>query len=219
MKSILYTSLILLVLGIFACSEPYDPNVVSKQKILVVDGFLGNLAGSNYIALSLASSYDRMGKLSPVSKAEVFITDNTNNVFMYKEYSSGYYKQVDTSFAGSVNKSYTLTVKTSDGTLYHSNPEVMMPALAPAHVYGGYNKEDQLVKYVDGTTIKTEKDVCEIYCDYESTDQVTPRFRFTSSHLIEYIINKNTGPPAGGPIFYCWSIGDDNSLRFTDEKY
>jgi hypothetical protein len=222
MKSTLYISALAMILCMFACTEPYDNPVHSDYKVLVVDGFLNNRPGSNYVSLSLASSYDGTGAPEHISNALVFATDNTDSVFMYMETSPGYYKPVDTSFAGRVNKTYTLTVKTPDGPEYVSKPEIMMPLLAPANVYGGYNQVEQLVVNQDGTTKKTVKDVCEIYCDFESDDQVTPRFRFTTSHLVEYMIDKLLNPPENGVFgytFYCWITGEDNSLRFTNEKY
>jgi hypothetical protein len=214
--------LLITLIGISSCTEPYDDAAHSDKQILVVGGFLGNKAGDSYVSLSLATSYDASGVPTKVNNAAVYITDNTDSVFMFREYSSGYYRPVDTSFAGRINKIYTLTVKTADGQEYVSQPETMLPVITPSKAYAGYNQIEELIQNENGASFLNVKDVTELYLDYDGEGEATPRFRYTTSHLVEYIIDKLLNPPAGGVFgytFYCWITGVDNSLRFTNEKY
>jgi hypothetical protein len=217
MKNTIYILLLLLLFGVLSCREPYEDNIITGKQVLVVDGLLSNNPGGTYVTLSLATSYNSVVAGSSVHNARVFITDNTDSVFAFQENSPGRYTPVNTSFAGVVNKTYTLAVETTDGQVYVSKPETMMPPLAPVKVYGGFNTEEQLVENLDGATTKTVKDICDIYFDYIGSNNVTPRFRYTSSQLIEYIIDKTVGLTSY--IFYCWITQADNTLRFTNEKY
>lgn len=213
---------IITLLGLSSCTEPYDDAPHSDKQVMVVNGFLSNWAGSSFVSLTLATSYDANGAPNRVTSAAVYITDNTGNTFRFREISAGNYYPVDTSFAGIINKTYTLTVKTTDGTEYVSKPETMLPEIIPAQAYAGYNQVEELIQNESGTSSLKLKDVSELYLDYNSNGEVTPRFRYTTSHLVEYIIDKLLNPPLGGVFgytFYCWITSEDNSLRFTNEKY
>jgi hypothetical protein len=221
MKAISTISLIL-VFGIISCRKPYDPHLDTGQQVMVVDGFLSNVAGTNYVSLSWATPFDKTVTPTLIRNARVFLTDNSGNVINYKEYSPGYYKPLDISFAGAINKTYTLKVETPDGKAYVSKPEVLMPLLSPVKVSGGYNQEEVLVDDPLGGVDKQVKDVCEVFYDFAGDQGITPRFRFTSSQFVEYIINKVLIPPKdlkASYLFYCWLTEYDYTLRFTNEKY
>jgi hypothetical protein len=216
------TLLFLAISTLLSCTEPYSADIDAGQEVLVINGFLCNQAGKNYVILTTASPYDSIGAPKYVRNAQVYVTDINNRVYPFREISRGCFEPVDPAFAGVAKKSYTLTVKTSDGNLYTSKPEILMPALLPQKVSGGYSKRESLVKnYYSGVT-KTVDDVCELYYDYKSDDGNLPRFRFTSFQLIEYTIYKELIPPVDGKtgiMFYCWITFDDKELRFTNEKY
>jgi hypothetical protein len=221
MKTITTISLIF-ILGIISCKKPYDPHIDTGQQVLVVDGFLSNVPGTNYVSLSWATPFNKSVTPFLIRNARVSLTDNTVNVIYYKEYAPGYYKPLDVSFAGVINKPYTLKVETPDGKTYVSKPEVLMPLLSPVKVSGGYNRHEVLVDDPMGGVDKQVTDICEVFYDFASDQGSTPRFRFTSSQLIEYIIYKELIPPKdlkAGYLFYCWLTEFDNTLRFTNEKY
>jgi hypothetical protein len=214
--------MLLFTAGLLSCTEPYDPDIDRGQQVLVIDGFLNNHTGNNHVVLSMANPYDSAGIPKRIRNARVFITDNDRRVSLYKEITPGYYIPVDASFTGEVNRTYTLTVETPDGQVYESEPEVLMPPLIPEKVSGGYNTAEKLVGNYYGDISKTAEDICEIYYDFESDNAEIPRFRFTSSQITEYLIYKELIPPTDAKasiLFYCWMTKDDNSLRFTNEKY
>ena len=222
MKLPAYILLFLILPGLFACTEPYDADIRTDQKILVVDGYLDNQVGNSYVKLSVAIPYDSTGIPQRVTGASVSVHDNTGTAIPFKETSAGYYKPLKSSFAGEINKSYTLTVNTPDGLVYVSKSEKMMPQLNPIKVSGGYNKQEIVIKDYYGNYSKKVTDFCEIYYDFSGESEEIPRFRFTSSQLAEYIIYKELPIPKDtltGYWFYCWLTTADNNLRFTNEKY
>lgn len=213
-KSFLF--IILIAITCCSCRMPYEPDIETNNEILVVDALLTNQAGASYVKLSMAIPYDGAGTSPAVENATVFLTDENNSRISFSETSAGYYESVDTEFEGAVNVTYELTVITPDGCTYVSAPETIPEDMEPDSVYGGYDQVEYLTQDADGRTIKHKKDFCALYFDY-SGETVAPRFRYTSSQLIEYGIAINQDMLSG--IFYCWMTQNDNDLRFTYEKY
>jgi hypothetical protein len=210
----------ILILLLFACTELYEADIDSDQQVLIIDGFLGNTPGNNYVVLSNSLPFDSVGSRKKISGARVVLTDNAGtNIPLKESFPGTYYNK---SFAGEINKTYTLTVETPDKHIYMSAPERMLALMNPSKVSGGYGKDVKLVENSYGEINKKEKDICEIYYDFKTTDEDIPRFRFTSSQIVEYTIFKDVMPPRNGMsgfIWYCWNVQNDNSLIFTNEKY
>lgn len=204
--------IILIVITCCSCRLPYNPDVEAGNKILVVDALLTNHAGASYVRLSMAIPYDVTGISPCVMNATVFLTDETNNSISFSETSPGYYEPVDTEFEGKIHVAYKLSVITPDGSVYVSAPETIPEDIEPVNVYGGYTQTEYLIKVENGKTIRQTGKFCALYFDYIGVD-VVPRFRYTSSRLIEYGISIASG------TFYCWKTVHDNNLRFTNEKF
>jgi hypothetical protein len=212
----------IIILSLFACTELYKADIDSDQQVLIIDGFLGNVPGNNYVTLSISLPFDSIGNRKKISGARVLLTDNTGSNILFKETSAGTYKPANSSFAGEINKTYTLTVETPDKQVYLSSPQKMLPQVDPARVSGGYAKNIFLVENSNGQISRREDDICEIYYDFTNSGGEIPRFRFTSSQIIEYAIFKEVMPPRNnisGYLFYCWFVENDNYLIFTNEKY
>jgi hypothetical protein len=216
-----FSIILIMLAALYSCTELYEADIETDQEVLVVDAYLDNIAGNSYVLLTRSMPFDTLGQPRRVKGARVYLKDNTGLTINYKESYTGYFKPVSASFAGVANKTYTLTVETPAG-IFVSEPEMLMPQLVPSLVSGGYNKEEKLVKYYSGEIHKEVNDICEIYYDFKTTGTDIPRFRFTSSQIVEYLIYKELMPPRdaiSGYMFYCWFVTDDNSLRFTNEKY
>lgn len=205
--------LVLSALALFSCRTPYNPDIDSEQKILVVDAFISNQPQTSYVKLTLALPHDSSGNYPVVQNANVFIKDKNSNTIVFEEVNPGFYEPVDHDFAGAIENSYVLTVSTEDGYTYESRPQIIMSDMEPAKVYGGYTKIEYLKKDAFGKTVKVSEKVCATYFDYLSIEK-TPRFRYHSKQLVEYF-----NPLGFNLNFYCWRTEKDNSLRFTDEDY
>ncbi|MBN1143908.1 MAG: DUF4249 family protein [Bacteroidales bacterium] len=205
--------LALTIIVVWSCREPYKPDIDTDQQVLVIDAFLTNYPGYNFVKLTLAVPYDSAGAYPAVSNATVYLTDNTDSVFYFEETGAGYYEPVTFDFEGVINKSYILTVIAPDGNTYVSKPETLLPEMQPSNVYGGYYQAQHLRKNSFGQMVMETEDVCALYFDYEG-DTLTPRFRYNSSQLVEYYLIKELIN-----FFCCWQTHKDNNLRFTNEKY
>jgi Domain of unknown function (DUF4249) len=197
-----------LVITFSSCRMPYEPDIEADQEILVVDALLTNRTSASYVKLSMAMPYDVTGTSPSVENATVYLTDYKHNRIYFSETSSGYYEPVDTVFAGEINVSYLLTVIMSDGCIYVSQPQRIPESMEPDSVYGGFDEEEYLTEDDFGKTVRVTEGVIAIYLDYMG-EIVTPRFRYTSSQLVEWRVNHS----------YYWRTYTDNSLRFTNEKY
>jgi hypothetical protein len=206
---------IIFILSMFACTEPYEADIESDQQVLIIDGFLGNTPGNNYVILSISLPFDSVGIPKKVSKARVILTDNAGTKITFKEGYPGTYS--NTSFSGEINKTYTLTVETPDNQVYVSSPQKMLPQMDPVRISADYAKNITLGKNGYGQIFRKENDVCEVYYDFKNAGGDMPLFRFTSSQIVEYVIGKE--PPLISTSFYCWYVQSDNSLIFTNEKY
>jgi hypothetical protein len=208
---------IILFLSLIACTELYIADIDSNQQVLIVDGFLGNVPGNNYVTLSTSLPFDSVGIRKMIAGARVMLTDNTGSNILYTETSAGIYKPANKSFAGEINKTYTLTVETPDKQVYVSSPQKMLPQIVPSKISADYAKDVTLVKNLNGQIFRRENDICEVYYDFKNAGGEIPLFRFTSSQIVEYVIAKELPMPSFS--FYCWYVVDDNSLIFTNEKY
>jgi hypothetical protein len=211
-----FFSFLVLVVTLCSCSEVYNPDVDTDSQVLVVDAFLNNHISGNYVKLTKAIPYDTVGAYPRVRKATVYLTDNTDSIFYYEETSAGYYEPVSSSFHGVVNKTYILTVITTDGYTYKSAAETLLPEKEPDKVYGGFEVESSVETDAYGQYYVESEDVCAIYFDYTG-ETTTPRFRYTSTQIIEFLIEKEVNE--NYYTFYCWTTETDKTLRFTNETY
>jgi len=203
-------------LFLLSCTELYEPDIDNRNQILVIDAFIGNSVGTSYVSLSLSLPFDSLGIPEKISPESVYVTDDQNIKTVFRKSSPGVYIPENYSFKGEINKTYILTVKTSDNQVFQSSPQKMLQPLNPVKVWGGYNKYSYLYDNGNGKVIPREEDVCEIYFDFISSSGELPRFRFTSSQIVEYTITKGM---MNEMTFFCWFTTDDKSLRFTSEKY
>jgi hypothetical protein len=199
-----------------ACTELYNADINNRQQFLVIDAFIGDSPGINYVKLSYSLPFDSVGTPQKISSAKVYVTDNLKVITPFTENTPGMYTPLNPSFTGVINKTYTLSVETPDKEIYVSYPQKLLPQVNPVKVSGGYGKKATLFENAYGQAQKREENVCEIYYDFKAIQEEVPRLRFTSSQIMEYIISKGIMQPV---VFYCWYVYTDNSLRYTSEKY
>ncbi len=204
--------LALMVIALASCRTPYDPDIDTDQQILVVDAFLSDQPSTSYVRLTMAIPYDSSGNNPPVQSATVFFTDQNHQVIHFQENQPGYYEPTEADFAGEVNGVYVLTVITTDGDSYESDPQTILPGMDPSRVYGGFDRIEYLSKDAFGKTIKVTEVVCATYFDYLGNTE-TPHFRYRSSQLVEYSLDKLV------LFINCWRTETDNNLRFTNQKF
>jgi len=116
--------LLILVLSITTCIDPFNPDIKGREALLVVDGLLTNENRSYTIRLSKTTPSQNDEPVM-VSGAFMTITDQNGTESRLSETSSGIYRTDSLSFRGEAGSTYTLYIRTTDGTEYKSDPSVM----------------------------------------------------------------------------------------------
>ena len=125
---------LLLVCMLCRCIDPYSPKLNAFESLLVVDAFLTNENRSYNVRLSRTIPAQNI-KPSMVSGALVIIKDENGNNSQLQQTSAGIYKTDSLLFQGEIGNTYTLYIKTAEGTEYQSEPCLMYPVQQIDSVY------------------------------------------------------------------------------------
>src|SRR5674476_1113766 len=98
-----------------SCSKVYDSHVDTAQNMLVVDGRITNKKEAYHVTLTYAKPFNSSEKSTPVSGANVFVTDNLNNSYKFNERDKGDYVSDSLQFTGQPGHTYRLHILTTDG--------------------------------------------------------------------------------------------------------
>jgi hypothetical protein len=105
------------------CIEPFIPNIEVYQSLLVVDGLITDENSAYSVKLSKSMQEDAEPVM--VSDASVSVSDDIGNTYYFENAGEGNYKSIYTQFTGSVGRTYTLNISTSDGEVFRSDPCLM----------------------------------------------------------------------------------------------
>lgn len=130
-----------LVFVFYTCIDPYSPNLKESESLLVVDGLLTDENISYQVKLSRTYS-EQYSDPVMVSGALVSIRDNNGNEYPLNERTEGVYKTDSLTFRGTPGMSYTLHIKTSEGSEYESESCFMYPVEPIDTVY--YSKDQEI---------------------------------------------------------------------------
>jgi hypothetical protein len=219
MKSVI-PILILSCLLPVSCYEPFDADIEGDEKILFVDGLVTDEVASYYVRLGYASKFDSARAREPVYSARVTVTDDKGIYYLFKETKNGYYKSDSLKFTGSPGRTYTLNIVTSNGDIYQSDPQKLLPRYAPANI----SAEHDFKEIIDQFTGYVKRDLgAKINIDIQGGTEVLPRFRITSELLKQYFyVLWIPPPPAPNSImysFYCWQSDQANpDINLTENE-
>lgn len=114
---------LIIIILLTTCIEPYVPNIEGYQSLLVVDGLITDENSAYTVKLSRSMKED--GEPVMVSDASVSVSDDIGNTFYFESTGDGFYQSDVTSFKGTVGRTYTLNITTSEGEQYKSDPCMM----------------------------------------------------------------------------------------------
>ena len=134
--------LILLILFsmIITCIDPFNPDLKGITSILIVDALLTNENRSYTVEISRTSQTQNTNP-EMVSWAEVSIKDNTGLSANLRETAAGIYQTDSLQIRGEAGNSYTLYIKTFEGTEYESDPCIMYPVQPIDSIYYANDQE------------------------------------------------------------------------------
>lgn len=197
--------ILLTIVTLCTCIDPYDPQMKGYESLLVVEGLITDENASYEVKLSRTM---QTGNSIPerVSDATLYITDETGSRSDLENLGNGLYKTDSTLFRGAVGKTYTLHITTGDGRNYASEPCVMLPVPDIDSVY--YEKEEEITDNQN----ETQKGI-RIYLDSKGGGisnqylrwqfEETWKFRVPMPKKFNYI-NDTTILPVNEINEFCW---------------
>lgn len=114
---------LIIIFLLTTCIEPYVPNIEGYQSLLVVDGLITD--ENSVYTIKLSRSMKEDGEPALVSDASVSVSDDIGNTYYFEYAGEGIFKSDNTQFTGSVGRTYTLNISTSDGEVFKSDPCLM----------------------------------------------------------------------------------------------
>jgi hypothetical protein len=203
-----------------SCSKVYNPHIDTTQKVLVVDGMVTNKTDAYHIFLTYAVPFNSSKKGTPVSGANVYVTDNLANSCKFNERATGDYVSDSLLFTGQPGNTYRLHILTTDGLEYESDPQKMFPEVSPDNIYAEFDTKETLDSY---SGLKVNTHGADIFIDINNHFDSLPRFRLTSDLVMQYFYSKHfllTWDILLRFDFYCWQTVNVNPVfNLTDEIY
>jgi hypothetical protein len=124
-----YLILSVFLIAFFSCQEVYvNDSLDASLKIPVVEGIVTNGTGPFFVLLYYARPYYDKSRTG-ISGATVYLKDDLENIYFFKESSIGAYKSEPQEFKAVIGRSYTLFAELPDGTLLKSDAELLRDTL------------------------------------------------------------------------------------------
>jgi len=120
-------SILLMVMILVGCEEPYTIEEQQATPNISIDALVTDQFARHYVKISRTVSFYATGSTPPVSGAQVEVSDDQGNVYVYGEESPGIYYSQD-SFSGVTGRKYSLSVMI--GGVAYTAEEEMMPVTA-----------------------------------------------------------------------------------------
>jgi hypothetical protein len=203
-----------------SCSKVYDSHVDMAQNMLVVDGRITNKKEAYHVALTLAKPFNSSEKSTPVSGANVFVTDNLNNSCKFNERDKGDYVSDSLQFTGQPGHMYRLHIITAEGTEYQSDAQKMFPEVSPDDAYAKFDNQ-VILNGVTGLKVSTHG--ASIFMDIRNQSDTVPRFRIVSNLVLQYYNQGDFQLDWDHFLllqFYCWqTININSNFNITDGDY
>lgn len=106
-----------------ACIDPFVPETVGFEGVLVVDARITNEEKQHQIILTRARPFEQE-EISPERNATIAIEEGSGTTYTFAEVEPGHYVST-VAFGAKSNESYQLRITTSDGAAFSSTPETM----------------------------------------------------------------------------------------------
>ena len=171
---LLYTQLLLLFLLVISCVTEFQPDTVSIPPSLIVEGEITDQPGPYVVRLSRTADYSYKSLNLYETGATVIISDNLGNQETLQE-RTGVYSTKASGLRGVVGRTYKVTIKTKDGKVYESVPEVITSAPPIQKLYYEYTTEPTGVSYA-------RRQGWNVYLDTKDPETTGNYYRWSWTH-------------------------------------
>jgi hypothetical protein len=203
-----------------SCSKVYDSHVDTAQNMLVVDGRITNKKEAYHVALTYAKPFNSSEKGTPVSAANVYVTDDLSDSYKFNERVNGDYVSDSLQFTGQPGHTYRLHIITAEGTEYQSDAQKMFSEVSPDNAYAKFDNQ-VILNGVTGLKISTHG--ASIFMDIRNQSDTVPRFRIVSNLVLQYYNQGDFQLDWDHFLllqFYCWqTININSNFNITDGDY
>jgi hypothetical protein len=149
--------LISLIIITSQCIEEYNPDVSSKNNLLVVNGSIVRGEEQQSIVISRSTSVNQL-RLIPVKGCKVSVRDDKENVFHFKETEAGRYDATIDPVYLETGAKFKLSVETPDEQIYESAYEEIYdsPSIDSVYFVQERNSSDQQYMNEDGQRMNVD---------------------------------------------------------------
>lgn len=186
----------LLILVLCGCSEVIDLDTKGVTAQLVIYGRVTDGTAGNEVSIALTSPIN--GEQQPVTKAQIRLIENDQEIASYVEYAPGNYR-LAYSDSARVGRAYQLSVVLPDGSSFLSLPAVMPDQAAEDQLYFDASAVETVVNQA-GNTI--ERNLIQLFSNTRVLDQEKDfylRWNITEAYTYEERIRPPPNPFAGPP--------------------
>lgn len=204
-KFLSYAVHIVLSLGLLvSCIKPYNPDTKSIDPIMIVEGFITDQPGPYAVNLTYTANYTFASLNLLVRGATVTMSDNAGNSDALAEIRPGVYQT--SRMQGIAGRTYKLTIRTTDGKVYESTPELLKPSPPINKLYYEY----QYHPYEISNDIRN---TWEVYLDTKDPETKGDYYRWQWRNYEQAVICTSSAD-AGPDGYYlgaacctpCWDI-------------
>lgn len=122
------------------CVTRYDPEITENTPKLVVDGLITDQPGPYQIRLQYSYPYTNQTSVRAIGGATVELSDDKGTTEKLIDRGQGLYETAADGIRGEVGRKYTISIKTPDGKMYVSQPELLKPVAEFGRVYTEYQE-------------------------------------------------------------------------------
>ena len=206
----------ILIIALASCKEVYFPELKKNEKALVVSGLVTNKNKAHAVQLLWSKSIGAGESSSPVSNANLYITNECSEKFFLFEKRPGLYYTDSLTFFPVEGDSYKLHVELDNGDVYESDYQTLLPEISFSGIKGINGKKDFLVGDNNSTLLQSFEGI-ETFLSIPSENSSIPMMRFNVSLIIQYAYELNG---ASTSTFYCWRRVNPNlNINITNIKF
>ncbi|WP_266365471.1 DUF4249 domain-containing protein [Tellurirhabdus rosea] len=200
------TPALLFLLLAVSCVTPFQPEVATMPRALVVDGQITDQPGPHYVRLTRTADYTNAALNLVEIGATLVITDNLNNRQPLTETADKGTYATPAGFRGVAGRTYTLSIQTADGKRYESAPELLRAPVPIKKLYYEYrqNPLSIAVNDVHGW---------DVYADLDDPKETDNYYRWSWVHYNQIYACRTVSPPGQDNVFLdypcctnCWEI-------------
>lgn len=180
-----YLLLLVCWLLVYSCKDVYRPEIKNTSKILVVDGLITDEPKPFTIRISTALKIDSLGYV-PEKGATVYVTDDLGRRFEFNEWTDGNYISNPAGFVPQTGRKYVLTIETTDGKIYKSSEQELLPK---GNMSNLANYPKKVTYYVENNNKLRSIYAygADFMASFDLTNEQNPYYRFSTTVLVEYL--------------------------------